>query len=134
MRKTLALLLTVLLLAGLCACGGGDEPQAEATPTPAPTVDPASQANADSVKATPPASATDAEPAPGGNYDIAMQYLGRPVAELYAALGEPLEEPTYGPSCLTEGAEDGILTYDGFYVWTVRTATDELIQDVYPAD
>ena len=133
MKKCIAMLLTALLLAGLCACGGNDEPPA---PTAEPTEDPvlaASQSDAAlAAQNTPPASGTDAVPT--GDLARAMEYVGRPVEELYAALGQPVEEPTYGPSCLTEGAEDGILTYAGFYVWTVRTADGETVQDVYPAE
>ena len=133
-RKSLvALVLVLVLLLGLCACGGHDE---AAAPTAEPTEDPAlaaSQSDAAlAAQNTPPASGTDA--VPSGDMARAMEYVGQPVEELYAALGQPAEEPVYGPSCLTEGAEDGILTYDGFYVWAVRTATGELIQDVYPAD
>lgn len=133
MKKCIALLLTALLLAGLCACGGHDE---AAAPTAEPTEDPAlaaSQSDAAlAAQNTPPASGTDA--VPSGDMARAMEYVGQPVEELYAALGQPAEEPVYGPSCLTEGAEDGILTYPGFYVWTVRTADGETVQDVYPAE
>ena len=111
MKRTIALILFVLLLTGLAACSREESGVAQ---TPSPTV-PAASSSSDTSLA-------------------ALEYVGRPVSELYAALGQPVETPSYGPSCLTEGAEDGILTYEDFYVWTVRTADEELVHDVYPAE
>ncbi len=131
MKRTIALILFVLLLTGLAACSREESDVAQ---TPSPTVPAASSSSDTSLtgQKEPPASGTDA--APSGNYAAALEYVGRPVSELYAALGQPVETPSYGPSCLTEGAEDGILTYEDFYVWTVRTADEELVHDVYPAE
>mgnify|MGYP007070335156 CR=1 FL=1 len=44
------------------------------------------------------------------------------------------ESSEYASSCEEENAEDGMLYYDGFTVWTVRNADGELVHDVYRMD
>lgn len=134
MKKLIAVLMLFALLAGMAAC---NKAPAEAEPTPEPTpndaeVQAASDTDAETANAehTPPASPTDAENGADGSYEKAKACEGRPVEELYAAVGQPVSEPTYGPSCLVEGGEDGMLLYDGFYAWTVRTAEGETVHKV----
>lgn len=59
---------------------------------------------------------------------IAADYIGKPVDELIAAIGEP-ENRDYGPSCMGDG-EDGSLYYGGFIVYTYRENGEETVQDV----
>lgn len=44
---------------------------------------------------------------------------GAPVEELYEAIGEPISV-YYVTSCMVSDGQDGILTYDGFFVSTTR--------------
>lgn len=133
------------------------EPTAE--PTPEPTEEPAEETPADDASATDtleeaPASGSDAvyteptyltdlEPTPEAEdedeeepvlddaaYEAAMAFVGRPVEELYEAIGEPTGGSLYAASCLEDGAEDGMLYYDGFYVWTVKNGSGETVHNV----
>ena len=144
MKKIITLVLLAAMMLTLASCAGAGarllsgkpaiQQQEQTTPAPTPTQDPAAALAASDTDATvvntPPASSTDTQ-AVNDNYQKAQNCVGRPVQELYAAVGQPIEEPAYGPSCLQDNAEDGMLTFDGFFVWTVRTETEELVQEVY---
>ena len=125
MKKTLSLLLLIALFGALCACGHSKAAD-PVTPSPIPT--PEGVVSATDTSA-PQASSTDT------NAQSAMQtaqnYVGRTVQEMYAAIGEP-KETAYSPSQDQPDAEDGMLFYDGFYIWTLRTADSEVVQEVYP--
>ena len=54
--------------------------------------------------------------------------MGRPVSELYAAIGKPISAD-YAPSCLIDG-DDGELVYDGFVVYTEREGDSETVYAV----
>lgn len=132
MKRIVAVLLLLTVLAGLCACGRGDKPADEtAQPTETAQTAAASNSDADAVD-VPPASGTDTTAVNTAAYETAQQYIGRTVGELYAAIGEPTDSQ-YAASCEEENAEDGMLFYDegGFYIWSVRTATDETVRAVY---
>ncbi len=60
--------------------------------------------------------------------DTARAYIGRSVSELTDAIGMPLSWD-YASSCLGSG-EDGILSYDGFTVYTYRENGMENVVDV----
>ena len=149
--KKLLLTLTICALAlSLVACRKDGSDRADAKPTPTPNwsdVLAASASDAANAK-TPPASATDATAQPTVEqtpevkaasapataqdaYEKARACIGLSVQELYDAVGQPTGEPVYGPSCLQVDAEDGMLPYDGFSVWTVRSADAETVHDVY---
>ena len=151
MKKLILLFAACAMALSLSACSHKDPVQDGSTPAPKPTAVPdwsevlaASASNAAAAK-TPPASATDASaaaapvqetqaPAPATAQEAcerAQACVGLPVEELYAAVGQPLQA-TYGPSCLQVNAEDGMLTYEGFSVWTVRSDTAETVHEVYP--
>lgn len=49
-------------------------------------------------------------------FEVAQQYIGKPVDELIAVLGEP-QESSIGPSCNSPG-DDGQYFYNGFTVYT----------------
>ncbi len=142
-RRILALLLALLLVPALCACGGAGEapavqteapaaeaaPQTEApapTPTPAPTPDPAA------MPALPDAGLHAAQapedPEIFARRALAESFVDRDAALLLEELGEPLER-NYGPSCLGDG-EDGEWSYEGFIVYTYRDGDREKVVDV----
>ena len=142
MNKPLTVLLCLVLLVCLPACGGEAAPQAEPEPTAeAVTVAEAvtePEADAETEpEAAPEAEATpepDAEPAlDEAAFSAAQSVVGRDVGELYALIGEPVSSQ-YAASCLVEGADDGMLLYDGFYVWTVRDADGETVYEVAAND
>lgn len=133
MKKIFAILLIIALAAGLTACAAGQNADGDTAPTMTPEETRlASETNANAIaqrEDEAPASDTDAETDTEA-YEQAMQYIGQPVEALYAAIGEP-ESANYAASCDEENAEDGMLFYGGFYVWTVKTETEEIIHDVY---
>lgn len=61
---------------------------------------------------------------------IAEGLVGRPVSELYAAIGNPLSS-SYAPSCLVVDGEDGELIYDGFIVYTEKGPDYETVYAVF---
>lgn len=128
MKKILALLLAALLALTLAGCGGNAEP-------PAPTEVPATEAPAATEE---PATKAPAEPEGDGAEDevagLIEQVLalkGKPVQELYDAIGMPTGEAEYASSCLVTGGKDGVLPYDGFTVYTlVQPDGTETVYDV----
>lgn len=145
MKKMFALLLVLGLMVSLCACGGGEETvQPSENMVPMEPVIPTEPAQADGMEELvaasetnaaamaeqePPASATDAE-LDEEAYATAQEFIGQSAADMQAAIGEPTSVQ-YAASCLEEGADDGMLFYPGFYVWTVRNGAEETVHDVY---
>lgn len=136
--------------------GQESRPPADASEASAPVPEPAPAPAPDPVSAKPPASAPapvpdpvpakpsapapdpKPDPAPAPEPDpvpaadpkaTAQGLIGRPVSELYAAIGKPISSD-YAPGCLEPDSEDGELVYNGFVVYTVRTATREYVYDV----
>ena len=109
-------LICALLLIG---CGGSAAPAVE-TAAPAESTAPTATLPDDNLE---PAG----EPAP---FDIAQDYIDRPLEELVAALGEPVSSE-YGPSCLVQGAEDGMHQYEGFFISTLKDGDMETVKDVF---
>ena len=67
----------------------------------------------------------------GDQMAAAQNCIGKSVAELYEAIGEPPQGSDYAPSCLNPGkGEDGELYYDGFTVATYREGDTETVRDV----
>ena len=60
--------------------------------------------------------------------EIALEYVDRDVSDLVAAIGEA-SKAEYVPSCLGTG-EDGILSYDGFTVYTYKEGDSEIVRIV----
>lgn len=123
MKKIIALALALILCLALAACG-----QAEPEPQETPTPEPAEAVSATAPPAEEPAEEPVEDPAEesGGESDalaatveLVRSLIGQPVQELYDAVGQPLSSD-YASSCLVSGGEDGILTYDGFTVHTLR--------------
>lgn len=127
MKKMIMMLLAVLMLLGLCACGQeapeAEEIQIETKPQVAETIAvEETVAEADPTEAETVA-ATDAAP---DKKALAESCIDKDVSELYALIGEP-ESSDYAPSCLVEGGEDGMLYYDGFVVYTTREGDVETV-------
>lgn len=141
--KKLCILMAVLLLMGLTACGEKPEPApepeqpavetpAEPEPTPeepaeepAPEEPPVEEEPADDP-AEPPA---EEEKETNPLFEQALALIDCSVEELYDTVGMPVDY-MYADSCLGEG-EDGELYYDGFTVYTYRDLEDnEYIYDV----
>ena len=146
MKKIFFTILCAALLITLAACSGQEA--AEETPEVSADVElvplepvlsqeeeEASAADAAALAAQEaPASATDAA-LDEDAYEAAQACVGLTAEELFAAVGEP-SETSYAASCLEEGAEDGMLFYEaqGFYVWTVKGESGEVVHAVYPLD
>ena len=145
MKKMIALLLDLVLLACICACAK-ESAEPEVTPSPAEVLEASDTDTAQSARDhVPPASPTDTDPTPGTaavmapaetpfagspEHATALNYVGQPLSALISAIGEP-DQAEYAASCEMDNAEDGMLYYDGFAVWTMRTATGEIVRAVY---
>lgn len=61
----------------------------------------------------------------GGNTDdvdklsVAMGYIGSSLSALQSAIGAP-NSSEYVVSCIEDAAQEGLLYYDGFMVWTIQ--------------
>ena len=145
MKKTIAIMLALLMLLSLAACGdaedaaidaigGQDGPEVSATAeivnTPAPT--PVPEETPAPVETTPePTPEPTPTPQTEPENDLkatAESFIGASLDELIAAIGEP-ESSDYAPSCLGDG-EDGNLYYDGFVVYTYRENGTETVEYV----
>ncbi len=142
MKKTIAIILALMLVLSLAACGGEktdmvgvtviggqDGPEVTATATPAATPEP-TPAPETTPEATPAPEATP-EPTEEPKDDLkttAESFIGAALEELIAAIGEP-ESSDYAPSCLGPG-EDGNLYYEGFVVYTYREDGTETVEYV----
>lgn len=100
--------------------------------TPAPSAEPEAEPSAEPVATLPDAGLVrDTEDSSESDqlFELAKSFVDKPLSELQAELGEPLSS-TYVSSCLIPGGEDGELHYDGFTVYTVKSADSETVQDV----
>ena len=146
MKKLFALILAVLMLLSMAACGTMEQPGADGENDPAVTEPKNAEPNAENEPADAEKNApADAEPDAPQNVEpqqpaesqpaavsadkaTAAGYVGADVSALYAAVGRPASSD-YAPSCLGTG-EDGNLYYDGFTVYTYRENGSEIIQYV----
>lgn len=143
--KKLCILMAVLLLIGLTACGEKPEPApepeqptvetpVEPEPTPEEPEEPAAEqpeeAPAEEAPAEDPAEPpAEEEKETNPLFEQALALIDCSVEELYDTVGMPIDY-MYADSCLGEG-EDGELYYDGFTVYTYRDLEDnEHIYDV----
>lgn len=143
MKKFAALFLALMMVLALCACGSEEAPAEDAVPAAAPQE--AADDSGDTVTETQDASGAEvyvltddmiAADEANPNFDeemfnAALACKGESVDALYAAVGEP-DDTHYVSSCLDLTGEDGELFYDryGFYVWTLKNADGETVQDV----
>ena len=118
-RKLILSILCLICALLLIGCGNSAPAEAPAPSQPAET-------------AVPSATLPDAGLEPAGEptpFEIAQEYIDRPLEELIDAIGEPLSS-AYGPSCLIQGAQDGQLQYDGFWIYSVKDSEMETVKDV----
>lgn len=108
MKRVLFLLLTVLLVLSLVACGE-DAPSKD-------TSGPESNYAGESA---------DTEP----DIETVRNMIGQPVSALYELIGQP-NDSSYASSCMGSG-DDGELYYEAFTVVTYREGDSENIVDVY---
>ncbi len=130
MKKALSFTLLVALMFSLAACGRSKTPSVSSSVS-TPTAEQVAASATDTANAAvsmPPASATDTNAQSG--YATAKNYIGRSVQDMYLAIGQPTDS-SYGPVEDDDDTEEGMLFYNGFYVWTLRTETGETVQDVY---
>ena len=123
MKKIIAFILSLTIIAAFAACGAEPDAEKEAVPPQGMTsvlpgagaAEAAAQQNtADSEKASPA--------------DTAKSMIGCDISELIEVIGEPVSSE-YAKSCMGSG-DDGELHYDGFTVYTNRTDSGEIIQNV----
>ena len=118
-RKLILSILCLICALLLIGCGNSAPAEAPAPSQPAETV-------------VPSATLSDAGLEPAGEptpFEIAQEYIDRPLEELIDAIGEPLSS-SYGPSCLIQGAQDGQLQYDGFWIYSLKDGEMETVKDV----
>ncbi len=110
MKKYIALFLVLVVMLGLCACGEKTDGDSNTT----------TQSTESQKDLTAEEKKT-----------LALTCVDKAVAELYKLIGQP-DSSDYAPSCLNPdgGAEDGELYYDGFTVYTYKTADGETVVDV----
>ena len=131
MKRVLSIMLAVMLLAALCACGGSTEsaaPESEALAETEAPVESEAPAESEEPVATPaPESEASSENSmsPEEQKSAAMGFVDASVNDLYAAVGYPASSD-YAPSCIGPG-EDGNLYYDGFTVYTYRENGTETV-------
>lgn len=139
--KKLCILMAVLLLIGLTACGEKPEPApepekpavespAEPEQTPEEPEEPtAEQPEEETPAENPVEPPAEEEKENNPLFEQALALIDCSVEELYDTVGMPIDY-MYADSCLGEG-EDGELYYDGFTVYTYRDLEDnEHIYDV----
>ena len=137
MKKIFVMLLAILLLMGLCACGssqptGGEELQITVKPKTEGETTTAEETTTDVTTDTTAAQETTTDVTTGDTTapatdkkELAKSCIGKNVSELYALIGKP-SSSDYAPSCLVEG-EDGMLYYNGFVVYTTREGDVETV-------
>ncbi len=135
MKKIAAVLLCAVLMLSLAGCGGSKDASPAPTAIPAATAAPTpTQApSAEPFAAEPEATAGPAENTDevAEKIELVRSLIGKPVAELYDAIGKPATEGDYASSCLVTGGKDGMLYYDGFTVYTlVQPDGSETVYDV----
>ena len=125
MKKFIVMMLAVLLLVGLCACGSKEAPVEEDVQI---SVAPKTEETTAVIDVVVEETATEEvveETAAADLKALAESCIDKEVSELFALIGEPASSE-YAPSCLVEG-EDGMLYYDGFVVYTVREGDVETV-------
>lgn len=115
MKRMTALILSLMLLCALCACGGAPAP-AQTAEEPAQTAEePAAQP---AEPETPEAPEVPDTPDIASIVEEVRAMQGEPVQALIDRFGEPVTKE-YSSSCLVDGGQDGQWTYDGFTVYTL---------------
>ena len=124
MKRIISLLLCLALALALCACGS--EKTSEKPANMQSTL-PGTAAVEETAKET-PTPVIDKEAALEKAIKTVEKLKGRPVSELYEAIGEPLSEDA-APSCMGPG-DDVNPYYDGFTVYTYKEGKEQTVVDV----
>ena len=135
MKKIAAVFLCTVLMLSLAGCGGSKDASPAPTASPAATAEPAPT---QAPTAEPPAAEPEATAGPAEEtheaaekIELVRSLIGKPVSELYDAIGKPAGGSDYASSCLVTGGKDGMLYYDGFTVYTlVQPDGSETVYDV----
>lgn len=126
-HQIFVLFLAAMLLLTACGAPAAEEPaetvETPITEEPAPVEVPEETpveepVEAEPIEETPAEEAVEEEAPAGPTVDDALAFVDQDVTALYAAIGEPVSS-SYEYSCSGPG-DDGILTYDGFIVFTYR--------------
>ena len=123
MKRVICLLLCLLAVLALCACGSAKESEKPAD----------MQSSLPSTAAVEEEATESAEPvsdeaaAAREAVQKALKLKNRPVSELYDAIGEPESEDA-APSCMGPG-EDVNLYCDGFTVYTYKEGNEQTVVD-----
>lgn len=132
MKKFVVMLLAIVMLLGLCACGAKEEPVEEIKIDVQPkveattAVEPTTSVVVEETMMPTEDPAALAEKQIQENKALAESCIDKSVLELYELIGKP-DSSEYAPSCLVNG-EDGVLYYDGFVVYTTREGD---VENVY---
>ena len=104
MNKFVLLLCAVLALS-VTGCGSSKAETPAPTAIPAATEAPPAETKVPEATPAPEVTPEPAAESSEAEKQIALvkELIGRPVAELYAAIGEPSGGSDYGPSCLVTG-------------------------------
>lgn len=123
MKRVICLLLCLLIVLALCACGSAKESEKPADMQSSLPV----TAAAEEEPAESEAPVSDEAAAAQEAVQKALKLKNRPVSELYDAIGEPESEDA-APSCMGPG-EDVNLYYDGFTVYTYKEGNEQTVVD-----
>lgn len=123
MKRMICLLLCLLMMLALCACGGEKESEKPANMQSSLPGTAASDEEAAETETPVSEEVSDAAEA----VKKALKLKDRPVSELYEAIGEPDSEDA-APSCMGPG-EDVNLYYDGFTVYTYKEGNKQVVVD-----
>lgn len=135
MKKLFALLLALIMVFALCACGGGEPSNESQSPAPAQSSEPAGETSKN------PESQPGTEPAPGPAAPDAYVFLtgkgtavsvNQDMAEVLAAEGEPLSY-FEAESCAFNGL-DKTYTYAGFIISTRPEGEQDFVNSILLTD
>lgn len=141
MKKPMILVLCVVMVLSLCACGSSENEGTSPVitgATTAATTEATTEGTAEgtaeatteaTTEATEPEQTGDAEVPPSlDKKALAESCIDKSIQELYALIGQP-NSSDYASSCLGDG-DDGMLYYDDFIVYTYREEDKETVSYV----
>lgn len=138
MKKLLAIVMALAMIAALCACGETQGETAEELEVVTLEEVPLQQVDESGAQTYILTDDTDgsATVVNEEKYQLALECVGEDVSVLYEAIGEPTVEPHYASSCMEVGAQDGQHYYDedGFYVTTLKTDEAETVMGIIRYD
>ena len=135
MKKTTAILISVLIVLMLCACGKSGVVSVTTEPAPSAQVSTESTPEVESTPDVVEDSTEDNTPDTGLDaqaqelFEKAQALKGEDIEKLYEAIGYP-QSSDYAPSCLAQGGQDGELLYDGFVVISFKNGDTEVVYEV----